>query len=239
MDFQEVMTVLAPFFASLAFVTLNEMGDKTQLLAMAFATRIRFWKVMLGVLVATLLNHGLAVTAGTLLASVPGWEGWVELAASGLFIVFGLWALKSDKLDDNKKAQKRYRGDIATVAVAFFIAEMGDKTQLATITLAASYPDTPLLVLAGTTAGMLIADGIGIVVGVLLHRSVPERLLKLIASGAFILFGLIGLWQAFGRTLGLGSYPATAAVVLIGVLSLSIGRIIYKKDGGPEHTAQT
>jgi putative Ca2+/H+ antiporter (TMEM165/GDT1 family) len=229
MSFHSIITILTPFLASLAFVTLNEMGDKTQLLAMAMATRIRFWKVMAGVLIATLLNHGLAVAVGSLLASVPGWEGWVKFASALLFIIFGLWALKADKPDDGVATKNRY-GDVATVAFAFFIAEMGDKTQLATITLAATYSSAPLLVLAGTTTGMMFADGIGIFVGVLLHRRLPDRLLKLFAAAAFIFFGLAGLWESCVETFKLSSGKAAAIVAAVGLVSLYAGYEIYKKD---------
>ena len=229
MSFHSLVFFLTPFLASAGFVTLNEMGDKTQLLAMAMATRIRFWKVMLGVLIATLLNHGLAVLAGSLLASVPGWENWVKFAAALLFIVFGLWALKADKADDDVSAKSRH-GEVATVAIAFFIAEMGDKTQLATITLAANYASTPLLVLAGTTTGMLIADGIGILVGVLLHRRLPDKLLKIFAAAAFILFGLAGLWEACTETFRLSVGSAAEIVAATAVVSAYLGYIIYKRD---------
>lgn len=226
---QSFVTMLMPFLASAAFVTLNEMGDKTQLLAMAMATRIRFGKVMAGVLIATLLNHGLAVAAGTLLASVPGWEGWVKFAAAILFIVFGLWALKSDKADDSRPAKHGY-GDVATVAIAFFLAEMGDKTQLATITLSAQYSYAPFLVLAGTTTGMLIADGLGIFVGVILHRRLPDAALKVIASALFILFGIVGLREALITTIHLPAGNAAAIALLAAVLSAVLAFRIYQKE---------
>jgi putative Ca2+/H+ antiporter (TMEM165/GDT1 family) len=229
MSFGNFVTILMPFLASAAFVTLNEMGDKTQLLAMAMATRFKFWKVMIGVLIATLLNHGLAVAVGALLASVPGWQGWVKFAAALLFIIFGLWALKGDEMDDEKTTKKGY-GDIATVAIAFFIAEMGDKTQLATITLAANYSYAPLLVLAGTTTGMMFADGIGIFAGVLLHRKLPDGVLKLFAAGAFVLFGLAGLWESCIETFKLQAGGATAIVAVVGILSAVLGFLIYQKE---------
>lgn len=229
MTSHQFLTVLMPFLASAGFVTLNEMGDKTQLLAMAFATRIRFIKVMAGVLIATLLNHGLAVAVGALLASVPGWTNWVRFAAAILFIVFGLWALKSDKSDEDESTKHKY-GDVATVAIAFFIAEMGDKTQLATITLAAKYASVPLLVLAGTTTGMLIADGIGIVVGVLLHRKLPDQALKMFASIAFIIFGLSGLWEALRETFRLTAGTSATVVICVAALSAFIGVALYRSD---------
>lgn len=226
---------MIPFIASASFVLLNEMGDKTQLLAMAFATRIKFWKVMLGVLFATLLNHGLAVAVGTLLASVPGWQGWVRFSASALFIVFGLWALKSDQLGRESTKKKNGCGDIATVGFAFFFAEMGDKTQLATITLSARYSSAPLVVLAGTTTGMLIADGIGVLVGVVLNKKLPDRLMKILASVLFVVFGLVGLWESLRETFFL-RIPLSATIVsAVAVISLLIGIWVYRKDSRNVH----
>lgn len=228
------VSLLTPFLASLAFVTLNEMGDKTQLLAMAMATRFKFWKVMLGVLIATLLNHGLAVAVGATLANIPGWSGWVRFIAALLFIFFGLWALKPDKMDDDDTNNKKRKfGDVATVVGAFFLAEMGDKTQLATITLAAQYSYAPVIVLAGTTSGMLIADSIGIVAGVLLHRKLPDKVLKLFAAGAFVVFGLAGLWESCRKTFGLASGPSIGIVAAAAVFSLVVGAAIYKKENRP------
>ena len=232
MSSQDFIILLTPFLASAAFVTLNEMGDKTQLLAMAMACRIKFWKVMIGVLIATLINHGLAVAVGSLLASMPGWQGWVKFAAALLFIVFGLWALKSDQFcdsDTGRKKKKSY-GDIATVAIAFFIAEMGDKTQLATITLAANYSNTPYLVLAGTTVGMLIADGIGIFVGVMLHKRLPDRALKFFASAAFIIFGLAGLWEALRDLFKLSATKSSLIIAVAGLIAFYLGYLIAKID---------
>ena len=225
----QLSAALLPFLASAGYVMLNEMGDKTQLLAMAFATRFRFAKVMLGVLIATVLNHGLAVTVGTLLASIPGWQKWVQLFAAVLFVFFGLWALTSDKLD-GEETKKSGRGEVMTVAVAFFFAEMGDKTQLATITLSAHYSYAPWLVLLGTTSGMLVADGIGILVGVCLHRTLPAQLMKLLASAVFVLFGLIGLWESTTEYFRFSAAQAGALVALVGLASLGIGAILYRRD---------
>jgi putative Ca2+/H+ antiporter (TMEM165/GDT1 family) len=229
MSFDMIQDLLLPFLTCAGFVTLNEMGDKTQFLAMALATRIRFFKVMLGVLIATIINHGLAVAVGSLLASVPGWQGLIKLIASFMFIIFGLWALKSDKFNDKADKKSKY-GDVATVAVSFFFAEMGDKTQLSTIALAASYPKFPLIVLAGTTTGMLIADGIGIVAGVFLHKKLPEPILKLFAAVAFILFGIGGLWEALSNYYKFPLYIYGSIVVFVSILSLITGNYLYKKQ---------
>ena len=174
------------FLFSAAAVVLAEMGDKTQLLAMAFAVKYKAGKVMLGVFLATVLNHALAVAVGNYLTRFTAAETFIQAAASLSFIMFGLWTIRGDELDGEENSSTRY-GAVATVAIAFFIAEMGDKTQLATIALATKFPESPLWLLLGTTAGMLVADAIGIVVGVLMCRKIPEKTVKLVSAGVFII----------------------------------------------------
>ena len=179
------------FLTSAIFVVLAEMGDKTQLLAMAFATQFNWKTVILGVLVATLVNHFLAVLAGTYLtAFIP--MDYIQISAAYAFILFGLWTVRGDKLDGED--QKRWFNPFWTVTIAFFIAEMGDKTQLATIALAAKY-NSLFWVWMGTTSGMIVADAIGIVVGIILGKKIPEQAVKWGAALIFVLFGLYGLYE--------------------------------------------
>jgi putative Ca2+/H+ antiporter (TMEM165/GDT1 family) len=167
------------------------MGDKTQLLAMALACRFRWQTVMLGVFAATLGNHFLAVVTGAYLTQVIPLY-YVQVAAAASFILFGFWTLRGDTLEGE---DKRFNySPFWTVAVAFFLAEMGDKTQLATVALAAEYKSI-IAVWMGTTTGMLIADAIGIGVGIVLGKKIPERLIKWVAALIFIFFGLSGLYD--------------------------------------------
>jgi putative Ca2+/H+ antiporter (TMEM165/GDT1 family) len=177
---------MAAFLPSLLFVTLAEMGDKTQLLAMAFATRFPARTVLSAVFVATLLNHALAVAAGRLLTNVIPLDA-ISLAAALSFILFGLWTLRGDTLEGEDQRRSSY-GPFLTVAVAFFLAELGDKTQLATISLAVRYSDS-IAVLLGTTAGMVVADSIGIGIGIVLAGDC-RYLIRLVSAGVFIFFGL-------------------------------------------------
>jgi len=205
---------MTAFLTSLAIVVLAEMGDKTQLLAMAFATRFKWQTVMWGVLAATILNHLFAVVVGTYLTHFMPME-YVQIAAAASFIVFGLWTIRGDQLDGEDKAN-RY-SPFWTVAIAFFIAEMGDKTQLATVALAAQF-NTVIPVWMGTTAGMMVADGIGIIIGIVLGKKIPERTVKWIAAMIFILFGLIGLYEYLPK------YIVTPPIIAIslGVTALLI-----------------
>ncbi|HEY6010428.1 MAG TPA: TMEM165/GDT1 family protein [Nitrospirota bacterium] len=182
---------MTAFLTSLAIVVLAEMGDKTQLLAMAFASRFRWQTVMWGVFAATLANHFFAVVVGNYLTSIIPLTT-IKIAASVSFIIFGLWTIRGDKLEGE---DEKYRfSPFWTVAVAFFFAEMGDKTQLATVALAADFKSV-VPVWAGTTTGMLIADAVGIVVGIVLHKTIPEKQIKWFAAMVFIAFGIWGLYN--------------------------------------------
>jgi len=206
---------MTAYIASLTFVVLAEMGDKTQLLAMAFASRYRWQTVMWGVFVATLLNHLLAVLLGSYLTSIVPIR-YIQIAASASFIIFGLWTIRGDKLDNE---DKRFNfSPFWTVAVAFFFAEMGDKTQLATVALATKY-ESVIQIWFGTTTGMLIADGIGIIFGIVLGKKIPERAIKWFAAIIFILFGVLGLY---------GSIPKhfLTVEIMVGIMVL-IALLIY------------
>lgn len=178
--------------SSTLFVVLAEMGDKTQLLGMAFATKYKTRVVLAGVFIATLLNHLLAVVAGDYLADYIPMD-YVQLLAAVSFIIFGLWTIRGDTLDGEDK--KVYFSPFWTVTIAFFIAEMGDKTQLAAVALAAKYQEL-IPVWLGTTLGMMISNIIGIVIGVMLGKKIPEKVIKYISAGIFIVFGVLGIWQS-------------------------------------------
>ncbi|EAX48212.1 protein of unknown function UPF0016 [Thermosinus carboxydivorans Nor1] len=201
---------MTAFLASLGFVVLAEMGDKTQLLGMAFATRYRWQTVMWGVLVATVLNHLFAVVVGNYITRVIPLH-YVQIAAAASFIIFGLWTIRGDELGDEAKASRF--SPFWTVTIAFFIAEMGDKTQLATVALAAQFKEI-VPVWLGTTAGMMIANAIGIIVGIVMGRKIPERAVKWFAALIFIFFGLFGLYQALPRHLVSPSVIITAVVIV-------------------------
>lgn len=177
-------TVLQSFF----LVFISEMGDKTQLLTLVLVLRYRQpWAIMGGILVATLLNHGLASWLGGRAAALvaPGVLAWV-LALT--FFAFAAWILVPDK-DEGLEEKKDGAGAFWTTAVAFFLAEMGDKTQLATIALGARFA-SPWLVTAGTTLGMLAADGLAVAFGERLLQRIPMLWVRRAASLLFALFGV-------------------------------------------------
>ena len=181
------------FISSTALVALAEIGDKTQLLALVLAARFRRpVPIVLGILFATLANHALAAWLG---ASAAAWlEGpWFGAAVAVGFIAMGLWTLVPDKLDDDE-APKSRRGAFLTTLVAFFVVEIGDKTQLATIALGARYGDV-LAVTAGTTFGMLLANVPVVLAGDRLIRRVPLKAVRIAAAALFVAMGAWLLWS--------------------------------------------
>ncbi|MBS0403839.1 MAG: TMEM165/GDT1 family protein [Proteobacteria bacterium] len=185
---------------STGVVALAEIGDKTQLLAFILAARFKKpVPIILGILAATLVNHGLAGALGAwITASVsPGILRWV-LGLS--FLGMAVWTLIPDKIEDEESQVAQHLGVFGATLVTFFLAEMGDKTQIATVALAAHYA-TPLLVVLGTTLGMLIADVPAVFVGDKLAARIPMKLVHSIAAVIFVLLGiatLLGAGSGFG-----------------------------------------
>jgi putative Ca2+/H+ antiporter (TMEM165/GDT1 family) len=181
------------FLVSAGAVLLGEIGDKTMLLALVLATRFRKpWPVIAGILVATLLNHALAGLIGGWVRTVlpADWLPWI---VGGLFIAVGLWALVPDKLDDDDEANPAGNGSAFFVTtIAFFLAEIGDKTQIATTLLAARF-ESLLAVVAGTTTGMMLADVPVIFVGAALATKLPLKAIRIIAAALFIALGVTTL----------------------------------------------
>ena len=182
--------ILEAFLTSTALVALAEIGDKTQLLSFALAAKLRRpYLIMAGIFAATLLNHTLAAWFGTWVANLltPESLKWIV----GLsFIACGLWALKPDTLDAEPRIFSA--GVFATTLVAFFLAEMGDKTQFATIALAARF-DAPMPVILGTTLGMLLANVPAVWIGKVLAERIDMKLVRWLAAASFLLMGVWSL----------------------------------------------
>lgn len=186
---------LDAFLTSTAVVTLAEIGDKTQFLAVLLATRFsRPLPVLAGILVATIANHLAAAALGSAAAGLlqGAWFRWI---VAGGFLAMALWTLIPDKDDGEAPAPERF-GAFMTTVVAFFLVEMGDKTQLATVALGARFHQL-LPVAAGTTTGMMIADAPAVLLGHEILRFAPLRLMRFAAAALFALIGLWAGWQAY------------------------------------------
>jgi putative Ca2+/H+ antiporter (TMEM165/GDT1 family) len=186
------------------------MGDKTQFVAMAFAAKYSTSKVLFAIFLGTVANFVIIIALGEALSAIVPFDV-ISLAASLAFIGFGFWTLREEKADGEKVKLSRF-GVVATVAATFFVAEMGDKTQLATLSLAVQY-QSPVSVLVGAVLAMLVADGVGIVVGVVFCRRIPQRALKWVSALIFVLFGLVGIFEVLSANVGLG-FAAVASAAL-------------------------
>jgi Ca2+/H+ antiporter, TMEM165/GDT1 family len=189
---------MTAFLISIGVVALAEIGDKTQLLALALAAKYRKpWPIILGILFATLANHFLAGAVGTWLTRALGPD--VMRWALGLsFIAMALWMLVPDKLDDASAKTSRF-GVFGTTLIAFFLVEMGDKTQIATVALAARY-DALVAVVMGTTIGMMLANVPAVLLGNVAAEKLPKRVMNALAALVFLLIGVAVLW---GMDIGL------------------------------------
>ena len=182
-------------FVSTGVVALAEIGDKTQLLAFMLAARFKKpVPIILGIFVATLLNHGLAGALGAWIthAVTPEILRWV-LGVS--FLGMAVWILVPDKIDEDETQVAKHFGVFGATLVTFFLAEMGDKTQIATVALAAHYA-APVLVIMGTTLGMLIADVPAVFAGDKLASRIPMKWVHSIAAAIFAFLGLATLFGA-------------------------------------------
>ena len=205
--------MLYAFLVATILITLAELGDKTQLLALVLACRYPPLKVLLGIFSATIVIHLLSTIVGAAIGSlIPG--NVMTWIAGLLFIGFGAWTLRGDSVDENEARPPDRFGPVVTSAIAFFLAEIGDKTQIMTMTVAANpgaalrtfggfaagwlpsaathSGQTAVLigVWLGSTVGMVLADGVAILVGAVLGKSLPEKLITRISGILFVLFGV-------------------------------------------------
>ena len=184
--------MIEAFFVSLSVVSLAEIGDKTMLLAIVLATRLRApGQIVAGIFAATIVNHALAAFVGSEAAGLLE-ARWFRIAVALGFIAMAAWTLVPDKLDDDEDGLVKRRGSaFLTTLVSFFIVEMGDKTQVATIALGAHYHNVAV-VAAGTTVGMMLVNGPSVYLGDRLMRTVSLRAAHIAAAA---LFAVLGIWQ--------------------------------------------
>jgi Ca2+/H+ antiporter, TMEM165/GDT1 family len=190
--------MLEALLVSTAIVAVGELGDKTQLLSLVLAARFQKpWPIVAGILVATLANHALAGLAGNWVRSVVPEDVLRWLLALSFFAV-AAWALKPDKLDDDDAPPASRWGVFAATTVAFFIAEIGDKTQIATVMLAAKF-ESLAAVVVGTTLGMLIVNVPTVFLGNAASARIPFRLVRIVAAA---LFAGLGVWVLLAPHVG-------------------------------------
>jgi len=181
---------LSAFLVSFGVIFVAELGDKSQLMALAFATRYKPLPVLVAITIATAIVHLASVAIGAVVgAALPTRP--INAIAALAFVVFGLWTLRGDELtsEDEERARKTTRNVLVSVGTVFFLAELGDKTMLATVTLATR--EGVVGTWLGSTVGMVAADALAIVVGRTLGSRLPERAIKVGAGAAFFVFAVL------------------------------------------------
>ncbi|MFM8530946.1 MAG: TMEM165/GDT1 family protein [Ilumatobacteraceae bacterium] len=189
--------MISALFLSFGVIFVAELGDKSQLMALAFAARYKAWPVLLGISIATAFTHAISVGIGAALgANLP--TDTIAIVAGVAFLLFAAWTWRGDSLDDDvvESADRSNRNAVVAASVAFFLAELGDKTMLATITLASK--EGILGTWIGSTLGMVAADALAIIVGQQLGRRLPERAIRVGATLSFVVFGVLLIVEGTG-----------------------------------------
>ena len=216
---------MSDLIQAFTLIFIAEMGDKTQIMAMAFATQYKVKDILIGVALGSFLNHGLAILLGSMLTQFIPIEA-LQLVAGVLFIAFGLLSLSIAEEDEEEVTGKKF-GAIFTVGLAFFLGELGDKTQLTALTLS-TQSTFPLLTLMGTVLGMVVVSSFGIFIGSRLGDKIPEHMIRF---SAFVIFMFFGLSKIFTSSYVL-SMGTTFVILLSGIiLALTIFRgLIFKRQ---------
>jgi putative Ca2+/H+ antiporter (TMEM165/GDT1 family) len=218
--------VLSALLLSFAVIFAAELGDKSQLMAMTFALRYKWYVVIGGITVATTVVHLVSVAVGHFLGvSIP--TNAISIVGGLAFVVFGLWTLRGDSLSDDEgaKASRVTKSAFLAIASAFFLAELGDKTMLATVTLAADNDWVGVWI--GSTVGMVAADALAIVLGAVLGKHLPERMIQ---YGAAILFFVFGAVLFFEGLMPGTSAPYVAAAVVVAISALVVAAAFVRRS---------
>ena len=188
------------FLVSAALIFVAELGDKSQLMALAFATKYKFWPTVTGIFLATLLVHAGSVLIGRVAAAALT-VGPINIVAGLAYLAFAIWTIRGDELDaeDEARAQREGRWAVLAIATAFFLAELGDKTMLATVTLATT--NEPIGTWLGSTVGMVAADALAVGAGTLLASRLSGTRIKVFAAASFVVFGLLLIVEGIGQVL--------------------------------------
>jgi Ca2+/H+ antiporter, TMEM165/GDT1 family len=229
--------MLAATLLSLGVVFLAELGDRSQLIAMTYALRYRWWVVLTGVAIAAFLVHGVSVTIGHFLgAALPARP--LAFASAIAFLIFAVWAWREGTGGDESVSNAGTTPRFALLAVisSFVLAEMSDKTSLATLTLASDHNWAGVWI--GSTVGMVLADALAIAAGVLLNQRLPQHLLHVLASLLFLLFGL---WMLFDSALGWRpvAVAVTVVVALLAAAATGVQALRRRRAGSSNITGRS
>ena len=226
--------VISALLVSFGVIFVAELGDKSQLMAMTYAIRYRWWVVLLGITVATTAVHAVSVLFGHVLGlSIP--TDLMTIVGGLAMLMFGFWTLRGDSLDtdESDKADRVKKSVLFAVVGSFFLAELGDKTMLATITLATDHNWAGVWI--GSTVGMVAADALAIAVGAVLGRKLPE---KAIAYGAAALFFVFAAWLTTDGLVAADSFIVTMATITAVAMIVSAGTWYVRSHREQNHAAE-
>lgn len=220
----EIIPVIKEMIRAFMLVFAAEMGDKTQLIAMTFATQYLIKDVIIGVTLGVIFNHGLAIILGKYLSTMIDLN-IIQIIAGFMFVVFGIMSLKDEEIDTVE--ENKGMSPIITVALAFFVGELGDKTQLTAMTLSTE-GHYPIFILMGTTLAMVATSSLGIFVGTKIGDKIPETLIKITSSLVFLCFGIVKLLNVL-PTKYINPLNISIFLILIGALEISLMRRLIKQ----------
>lgn len=222
------------FVKAFVLIFFAEMGDKSQLIAMTFATQYKLKTVLIGIFIGTAINHIIAVMIGIFLSQlIP--IAIIQVSASLFFLIFGLLTLYDEPEDTHDEKRKLSIHPIIMIATVFFIGELGDKTQLTTIALA-SHSISPVITLLGTTIGMFVTSIIGILIGYKFGKDIPEFTIKIASASIFIIFGFIKFFRFINEDLLLTTGVPLVLIVIISYLILIV-KAFKNKEALTEYKA--
>lgn len=227
--------MIEEFIRAFGLIFIAEMGDKSQIIAMTFATQYKIKDVLLGVTIGVLINHIIAIILGNFLSLVIPMN-YIHIIAGFLFIIFGINSLSIEEEEEIK--DKKEFNPIRTVAIAFFIGELGDKTQLATMTLAAESIN-PLITLIGTSSAMIVTSSLGIYIGSRVGKKIPEVSVKIVSSLVFLIFGLTRVLNTIDIYL-INPYIIVLSIIVLTIIEvLLIKRLVQSQHRPKKVVSQT
>lgn len=194
-----ILEFIYPFFISFILVFISELGDKTQLIALSFSSKLKFYIIILGVALGSFFSHGIAILFGSFLGNIenPIFQNILKIITYTSFIIFGIITIKQKNseeniLSKNNSIMKKNISYILFIAFSIAIGELGDKTFLASIGLGIQYPCFKIMLICGAIFGMIVSDSIAIIFGKFLSKKVPDNIINLCSGLLFLIFGFIG-----------------------------------------------
>ncbi len=221
---------LIAFLTSFILIVCAEMGDKTQLLVINFASKYKVYKVLIGIFIGALCSNFIAILIGSYINNFPGIDGVIKLVACLIFILFGFFnALESRKDNVEEEGTKKFKifsSGIVTVALAIFLGELGDKTNLSTVALTTQFETDYIYILLGATLAMVASNVLSIFIGSIIQKKLNPKALNILSTILFIVFGVIGLTMLFNQYITNIFYTGVFGIVLA-VLCIVICKKIY------------